>query len=187
MAAGMKGLAPSLEEAVNAATMMPGVLLAMRRFNQLAGGSVSASRRRRLATAGFVYLCASSMMYHLVADGPLKPAALRVDLVTQQIVALATAAVTHGRRPWAALCGIAAMSVASARMPASSTAAVVLQAAIALVANGFHLGRWWLAALALRMWGVLMPNRWTHGLFHLAVLKAFDGMWASWVPRRAAI
>ena len=180
-----------MDEAFNAVTMLPGFLLT----------STHAPRTdsviERLAILSFNVVCMQSMAYHLTPDDDSwKLRMLDADVVAQQLSSLVTLLVTWRRDAlWMKAAKLAFLASSSAALMAllrrgglSSTcrdgALVALQSGIVFVANGFDANAWWLAALVLRCSRFLrLP--WVHGVFHLAVMLAFNRMWTKWARDRS--
>jgi predicted membrane channel-forming protein YqfA (hemolysin III family) len=187
-------------ELVNALTMVPGVIVAIRRFNAFKRGICgqckgSKDLARLTAVAVFVPVCAVSIAYHL-ADGKRprsKRALLRADYTTQQLAAVATCIATYvggGKAAATAVSGIFAISAVSAscldaRTRSGEAGLVFAQAAIVAIALRFRVDAVWLSALAARCASLTWPRSpWLHGAFHLIVIASFDRLWAGWLAER---
>ena len=167
-------------EVVNAATMVPGIVVAAMRLR-----SMLAKRRRRpaddrpptasekekedlvpsktiaVAVASFVPLCVVSIAHHLV-DGSAHPRSkrrsLRADYTMQQLCAMMHALAAHRdtpRRRGIAVAAVAALSSATWMFDVTDNvgqaSVLALQSAIVGVACSFRVSRWWVAALATRL------------------------------------
>lgn len=176
----------------SAASMLPGMVVAVRRFVQLRNNHPATGPRLSLAPLTFVPLCLCSMMYHLwPREGRFKKLLLRADYTSQQLCALAMAlgSYTNPAERAAAVAAIAAMSAASMSIPMQQTSMIAIQTAIAVTALGIRgafQSEWWVLGLACRI-GSLVTNggkstAW-HTLFHLCLVRAFDKQWASWIQR----
>ena len=193
------GKGVSVKEFINAATMIPGIFVAMRCFNDMvrARNEVDA---RALAILAFVPVSAASMAYHL-AD-PLAPAGgipkmykhllLHADFLAQQVAALLQV-VTEGRTcivvPTALLSGAAhAFLFAAWRRGAhpASDDLKAIAAQAAMVGLGLHgrIDAVWMAAFVARVASARYPRlALPHGVFHILVIAAFERMWGRWCRR----
>jgi hypothetical protein len=181
-------------ELVNAATMVPGIVVSARKLRRL--DERAPSLVTRLAVASFAPLCAVSIAHHLV-DGRRRPgvksATLRADYTAQQASALLHAIAMHEHRTAAAL-AVVAMSAATWAFDVSRQAPILaLQSGVVFVASGFRVTRWWLAALAARVGSALAPRippmlprksllrrampPALHGIFHVFAVAAFADLW----------
>lgn len=159
-------------------------------------------RLHRITLMAFAYLCLHSMMYHLLPeDDPWKLSMLKLDFHTQHLASLLTCFM---QRPvyrfffksydntydnviiLSIRVGIVVMcTLTSARLGNLRNEKVILWSSLlqglsAFAGNGFDFGKWWAMSLAFRLITHAVPNAFTHGIFHLAVLKAFDDMWKTW-------
>ena len=195
-------------ELINALTMVPGVIVAVRRFTALKRGIALCGQcgglndmARLTAVAAFVPVCAVSIAYHL-ADGRRqrsKRALLRADYTTQQLAAVATCIATYvvgrggGKAAATAVSGIFAVSAVSAscldaRTRSGEAGLVFAQAAIVAIALRFRVDAVWLSALAARCASLTWPRSpWLHGAFHLIVIASFDRLWAGWLAEHVAM
>jgi len=156
-------------EIVNAATMVPGIILAVVRLRAVlakrtTGLRATLDRTQRplaVAVASFVPLCAVSILHHLVdgaAQPGLKARSLRADYTMQQISAVMHAVATHTASVHKRRAAVAAVVVLSGATwvfdvanNKGQTAVLALQTTIVGIACAFRVSRWWVAALAARV------------------------------------
>lgn len=177
-----------------AASMLPGILVAFRRFVQLRSHSPVSGPRLSLAPLTFVPLCLCSILYHAwPGGGRVKKLLLRADYTSQQICAIAMALGTYmqpAERAYA-VAAIAVMSAVSTRVPMKHVSMIAIQTAVAVTALGIRgalQSEWWALGFACRLGSQAtrgpMSTAW-HTLFHLCLVRAFDQQWASWLRRQA--
>lgn len=179
-------------EVLNAISMIPGFFVSMRELRRFDPKTHVAER---IAILSFTLVCWASIVFHLAAtDDPWKETFLTLDVMMQQASALATLWVSEKNttKRWSGGSSIrVAKSLAVVVLSAATTSSirrrkhlsmwhVLSHAAVVFACNG-HSIRWqWALALALRVFGQLVPNACSHSLFHLAVVVAFRSMWRSW-------
>lgn len=172
-----------------AVSMLPGMVVAVKRFVQLRR---SGGRLMSLAPMTFLPLCACSIMYHAWPwNGKVKKLLLRADYTSQQICAMAMALGTYRGRAEraAAVSTIALLSAASTRVHphAGSGIMIAIQTAVAMTALGLRgmvMSEWWFLGFLCRIGSQStagsISKAW-HAMFHLCLVRAFDRHWASWL------
>ena len=178
-----------------AVSMVPGILVAVRRFVQLRHSNAVRGPMLSMAPLTFVPLCVCSILYHAwPGTGRIKKLLLRADYTSQQICALAMALGTYTRpvERAVAVAAIALMSAASTRVPMKQAPGtmIAIQTAVAVTALGLRgalQSEWWALGFACRVGSQAtvgsMSTAW-HALFHLCLVRAFDQQWASWLRRQ---